>query len=215
MSMPERYHPECPPDAHKVIRPPETEVFATLCVKVEDTEESNGIVNVVEILSLMSKKPLILCSDKMKQLILENNSNEEFAPSFIRIHDDNTKASVSYTDGAVGPTMDFYDLSSKDADCSVFLDLLSKKCLICLNTLSMFTLRSVSTVYPWDRLLANQFLGQYTSAAAELSEDDIKLLTDVRYGRFDALEVENKSKTAYKFLRLERKLFLQYPTEDD
>lgn len=79
----------------------------------------------------------------------------------------------------------------------------------------MFTLRSVSTVYPWDKLLANQFLGQYTEAVSQLSEDDVKLLTDVRYGRFDALEVENKSKTAYKFLRLERKLFLQYPTEDD
>ena len=179
MSMPERYHPECPPDAHKVIRPPESEVLATLCVKVEDCEESNGMVNVVKILSLMSKKPLILCSE------------------------------------AVGPTMDFYDLSAKGSDCSGFLDLLSKKCLICLNTLSMFTLRSVSTVYPWDKLLANQFLGQYTEAVSQLSEDDVKLLTDVRYGRFDALEVENKSKTAYKFLRLERKLFLQYPTEDD
>ena len=27
MSMPERYHPECPPDAHKVIRPPVKEVL--------------------------------------------------------------------------------------------------------------------------------------------------------------------------------------------
>ncbi len=215
MSMPERYHPECPPDAHKVIRPPESEVLATLCVKVEDCEESNGMVNVVEILSLMSKKPLILCSEKMKQLILDNISDSEFSPSFIRIHDDASRASVSYVDGAVGPTMDFYDLSAKGSDCSGFLDLLSKKCLICLNTLSMFTLRSVSTVYPWDKLLANQFLGQYTEAVSQLSEDDVKLLTDVRYGRFDALEVENKSKTAYKFLRLERKLFLQYPTEDD
>ena len=34
MSMPERYHPECPPDAHKVIRPPVTEVLATLCVRL-------------------------------------------------------------------------------------------------------------------------------------------------------------------------------------
>lgn len=48
-----------------------------------------------------------------------------------------------------------------------------------------------------------------------LTDDDIALLTDVRYGRFDALNVEEKSATAYKFLRLERKLFLQYPTEDD
>ena len=79
----------------------------------------------------------------------------------------------------------------------------------------MFILRSISTVYPWDELLANQFLGQYTAALKDLTESDIKLLTDVRYGRFDALKVEEESKTAYKFLRLERKLFLQYPTEDD
>ena len=81
--------------------------------------------------------------------------------------------------------------------------------------MSMFTLRSISTVFPWDELLANQFLGQYIKARAELTDSDIKLLEDVRYGRFDALKVEEESKTAYQFLRLERKLFLQYPTEDD
>lgn len=84
-----------------------------------------------------------------------------------------------------------------------------------MDMLSMFTLRSISTVYPWDELLANQFLGQYLEASKALTDDDIALLTDVRYGRFDALSVEEKSATAYKFLRLERKLFLQYPTEDD
>ena len=68
MSMPERYHPECPPDAHKVIRPPITEVLATLCVRVPDTEEANGMDNVTDILSLMSKERIIICSEKTKDL---------------------------------------------------------------------------------------------------------------------------------------------------
>ena len=66
MPMPERYHPECPPNAHKVIRPPENEVFATLVVKVPDSEEQNGIDNVCDMLSLMSKKPIVYCSKKWK-----------------------------------------------------------------------------------------------------------------------------------------------------
>ena len=193
MSMPERYHPECPPDAHKVIRPPVKEVFATLCVKVEDSEEKNGMANVVEILSLMSKKPLILCSDKMRKLICDY-TNEN---------------------GAIGPTTDFYDFAGNSLNYKDFLKTLEKKCIVSVDMLSMFTLRSISTVYPWDELLANQFLCQYLEASKTLTDDDIALLTDVRYGRFDALNVEEKSATAYKFLRLERKLFLQYPTEDD
>lgn len=88
MSMPERYHPECPPDAHKVIRPPVKEVFATLCVKVEDSEEKNGMANVVEILSLMSKKPLILCSDKMRKLICDYTKDSEVKPEFLKVHED-------------------------------------------------------------------------------------------------------------------------------
>ena len=110
---------------------------------------------------------------------------------------------------------DIYDFAGNSDNYKEFLDLLEKKCLISLDLLSMFTLRSISTVYPWDKLLANQFLGQYLDASKTLTESDLKLLCDVRYGRFDALKVEEESKTAYKFLRLERKLFLQYPTEDD
>ena len=111
MSMPERYHPECPPDAHKVIRPPVKEVFATLCVKVEDSEEKNGMANVVEILSLMSKKPLILCSDKMRKLICDYTKDSEVKPEFLRVHEDG-KASISYENGAIGPTTDFYEMLS-------------------------------------------------------------------------------------------------------
>ena len=40
----ERIESECPPDAHKVIRPPENEVNETIVVKVEESEEQkNGI----------------------------------------------------------------------------------------------------------------------------------------------------------------------------
>ena len=203
MSMPERYHPECPPDAHKVIRPPVTEVLATLCVRVPDTEEANGMDNVTDILSLMSKEPIIICSEKMKDLINKSAAQAEIKPIFVNIHDNN-KASLVYQDGAVSSVLDFYDFAGNSDNYKEFLDLLS-----------MFTLRSISTVYPWDKLLANQFLGQYLDASKTLTESDLKLLCDVRYGRFDALKVEEESKTAYKFLRLERKLFLQYPTEDD
>ena len=37
----ERLESECPPDAHKVIRPPENEVNATIVVKVEESEEED------------------------------------------------------------------------------------------------------------------------------------------------------------------------------
>lgn len=214
MSMPERYHPECPPDAHKVIRPPLNEVHAQLCVRVPDCEEENGMDNVTDILSLMSKEPIIICSDKMRQLILDKADYAEIKPVFVRILDDN-KASLSYANGAVGESLEFFDCADKPEKFKDYLDLLEKKCLISLDMLSMFILRSISTVYPWDKLLANQFLGQYIDACKTVTEDDLKLLEDVRYGRFDALQVEETSKTAYKFLRLERKLFLSYPTEDD
>ncbi|MGN0902712.1 MAG: hypothetical protein ACI4M9_05440 [Succinivibrio sp.] len=215
MSMPERYHPECPPDAHKVIRPPVTEVKALLCVAVPDSEESNGMDNVTDILSLMSKEPYILCSDKMKDLILGSAEQAEIKPAFVKILDDKKSASIVYTDGAIGQTLPFYNFADSYQDIAKFPELLKEKCLINLDMMSMFTLRSISTVYPWDELLAKHFLTQFETASANLSEADKKLLCDVRYGRFDALKVEEESKTAYQFLRLERKLFLQYPTEDD
>lgn len=213
MSMPERYHPECPPDAHKVIRPAQTEVLATLCVSVPEGEDKNGLANVIEILSLMGKKTVINCSEAMKKLLVANTKDSDISFDFLRIHEDNL-ASIAYADGAVGPSAPLYDLA-KEGDYSNFLSVLEKKCFITVDMPSMFTLRSISTVYPWDKLLAAHFLKQYLEARQELSDEDRELLLDVRYGRFDALKVEEKSKTAYKFLRLERKLFLQYPTEDD
>ncbi len=213
MPMPERYHPECPPNAHKVIRPPENEVFAILAVKVPDSEEQNGMENVCDMLSLMSKKPIVLCSEKMEQLIKENAKNSEIEPSFIRNNAED-KAYISYIDGAQGEVLPFYDWAFAPQSFKDFLPRLQEKCLLCVDMPSMFILRSISTVYPWDKLLAQQFLGQYLQACETLTAEDKKLLEDVRYGRFDALKVEDESKTAYKFLRLERKLFLSYPTED-
>ncbi|MDO5352802.1 MAG: hypothetical protein Q4E81_08250 [Succinatimonas sp.] len=213
MPMPERYHPECPPNAHKVIRPPENEVFAILAVKVPDSEEQNGMENVCDMLSLMSKKPIVLCSEKMEQLIKENAKNSEIEPSFIRNNAED-KAYISYIDGAQGEVLPFYDWAFDPQSFKDFLPRLQEKCLLCVDMPSMFILRSISTVYPWDKLLAQQFLGQYLQACETLTAEDKKLLEDVRYGRFDALKVEDESKTAYKFLRLERKLFLSYPTED-
>lgn len=213
MPMPERYHPECPPNAHKVIRPPENEVFAILAVKVPDSEEQNGMENVCDMLSLMSKKPIVLCSEKMEQLIKENAKNSEIEPSFIR-NNAKDKAYISYIDGAQGEVLPFYDWAFAPQSFKDFLPRLQEKCLLCVDMPSMFILRSISTVYPWDKLLAQQFLGQYLQACETLTAEDKKLLEDVRYGRFDALKVEDESKTAYKFLRLERKLFLSYPTED-
>lgn len=213
MPMPERYHPECPPNAHKVIRPPENEVFAILAVKVPDSEEQNGMENVCDMLSLMSKKPVVLCSEKMEQLIKENAKNSEIEPSFIRNNAED-KAYISYIDGAQGEVLPFYDWAFAPQSFKDFLPRLQEKCLLCVDMPSMFILRSISTVYPWDKLLAQQFLGQYLQACETLTAEDKKLLEDVRYGRFDALKVEDESKTAYKFLRLERKLFLSYPTED-
>ena len=115
MSMPERYHPECPPDAHKVIRPPLKEVHALLCVKVNDTEEANGMDNVCDILSLMNKKPFIVCSEKMKELIKASAAQAEIEPEFVVVHENN-KASISYADGSVSNTFDYYDFADIQKD---------------------------------------------------------------------------------------------------
>lgn len=214
MPMPEHLHPECPPDAHKVIRPEENKVFATLCVYISEEELNNGIGEVCDIISRMSKKPLLQCSEKVKKAILEKAADFEIEPGFVTALDGN-KATVSYADGSVGPTQDYVKLEFADASYKEFLDLLSKKTIISIDVFSMFIMRSLSTIYPWDKLLANHFLNQYLTCAANVTEEDKKLLRDFRYGRLDPYENKEKSVTAYEFLRLERKLFLQYPTEDD
>ena len=77
----------------------------------------------------------------------------------------------------------------------------------------MLILRSISTVYPWDKLLAGDFIRQYIKASDAISDEDRDLLRQIRYGKYDPMNA--KDTKAYQFLRLERKLFLQYPSEDD
>ena len=56
---------------------------------------------------------------------------------------------------------------------------------------------------------------QYERARGLLSAADLDLLQDIRYGRKDGYSIKETDPNAYQYLRLERKLFLQYPTEDD
>lgn len=212
MSMPKRFQPKCPPDAHKVMRDPENKVIATLAVKVEDYELENGADNICELITAFSKKPLILCSDKVKSAILEAK-DDTLVPEFVEKLSSNSCRAVSVT-GAVGATVPFCELNKPELVAAEFLDVLKREGVIAISMPSMYILRSISTVYAWDALLAKQFLSQYENAVKQLTADDRKLLSDVRYGREDALKVKERSESAYPFLRLERKLFLQYPTED-
>ena len=107
----------------------------------------------------------------------------------------------------------FYDFAGDYQNFKDFLTYLNEQCLISVDTLSMLVLRSISTVYPWDKLLAGDFVRQYLKAMAALTAEDRLLLTDIRYGRASS-EIKQSKPEAYQFLRLERKLFLQYPSED-
>lgn len=210
MSMPPRFEPSCPPDAHKVMRDPENKVVAELCVAISDHELSYGVANICDLLSAFSKKPLLYCSDKVREEILKVAANCEITPRFLNINGD--KAVIM--PGEAGVDYDVCDLTDNAQASSKFLDALIKKCVIIINMPSMYILRSISTVFEWDLLLAKQFLTQYDKASAQLTDSDKELLQKVRYGKEDALKVKELSESAYPFLRLERKLFLQYPTED-
>ena len=213
MSQIERLHPDCPPDAHKVIRPPENELNALLCVLVTEKEvQTYGIIDVLDVLALMSQKPLLLCSKEIEEEILKNCEKAELDPAFIRVHSDNT-CSIAYKDGAISSTMPFYDFAPDYNNFKHFLEKLSEKCVVTVDMLSMLILRSISTIYPWEKLLAGDFINQYIKASAALNDDDRHLLREIRYGKIAPEEA--KDTAAYQFLRLERKLFLQYPSEDD
>lgn len=216
MSKIERLQPECPPDAHKVIRPPENKVNATLVIKIADKKEflKYNSFDVCETLALFSEKPIIYCDDEIKALILEGADEAEIKPSFLKLHDDNT-ASIEYIDGAISSSKPFYDLADSYKNYDKFLEKLVEDCYISVNTLSMLILRSISTVYPWDVLLAGDFVRQYISANDKLTNEDLDLFLDIRYGRIDPFTKKDSDPDMYNYLRLERKLFLQYPTEDD
>lgn len=212
MSKVERLQSECPPDAHKVIRPPENKLNASLAVFVSDSElDKYNASDLCEVLALMNESPLIYCSNKVKEAIIEKATEAQIKPRFLIIHEDHT-ASINYTDGSQSSAQEYFDLSSKDADFTTFLDKLACKCFIIVDSLSMLILRSISTVYPWDKLLAGDFVRQYIKAKAMLTDNDISKLLDIRYGKLAPTTIENTD--AYTFLRLERKLFLQYPTDD-
>ena len=61
--------------------------------------------------------------------------------------------------------------------------------------------------------LASDFIRQYLGACEILDDKEIQDLFDVRYGRQEGSAL--KDAKAFHFLKLERKLFLQYPTNDD
>lgn len=212
----ERMETECPPDAHKVIRPPENEVKATICVKLTEQEaEQYGEVDFCNTLSLMSSKPLILCSDKCREMIAKHKKDCEIEPCYLQVSADGTEANISYDDGAQGPSMPCVDLSKDPKDAERFLDELTKKQFIIIDSYAMLILRSISTVYPWDKLLANDYLRQYLQARADITQHDLDLFIEVRYGRKDGFGLKSSDPKAYRYLQIERKLFLQYPAEDD
>lgn len=215
MAHTERMQTECPPDAHKVIRPPETEVKATICVKL-DSEEAKlyGITDFCEVLALMGAKPLVYTEDAdLKSKIIAQKDASEIEPAFLK--KDGDVAYLTYADGAQGQALPFVDYTEQPQQVEHFFEDLQKKQFIIIDSASMLILRSISTVFPWDGLLAGDFLRQYLKALADVGETEHKLLTEVRYGRKDGYPLKTENPKAYAFLRLERKMFLQYPTEDD
>lgn len=215
MAQVERMQTECPPDAHKVIRPPENEVKATICVKVDSAEaQTYGIEDFCSVLALMGTKPLVFTEDSaLKEQIIAQKQASEIEPAFLK--KDGDVAYFTYADGAQGQALPFIDYTTDKQQVANFFEDLGKKQFIIIDSADMLILRSISTVYPWDKLLAGDFLRQYLKASSEVTEADRKLLTEIRYGRKDGLSIKESDPTAYAFLRLERKLFLQYPTEDD
>lgn len=211
----ERLKPECPPDAHKVIRPPENKLYALLAVYIKDDSEIKNfsLEDFCQVLALMGPKPLIYCDKNVKEQIISKAKEAEIEPTFLVVHDDGM-ASYEDMEGAISQTYPFYDFAKDYKNFSSFLDKLSEKCIISVDMLSMLILRSISTVYPWDKLLAGDFVRQYLKAYGDLTQDDVKTLLDIRYGRVEALDTKESCPIAYQFLKLERKLFLQYPTDD-
>ncbi|SPT68022.1 Uncharacterised protein [Anaerobiospirillum thomasii] len=211
----ERLKPECPPDAHKVIRPPENKLHALLAIYIKDDSEikTYGLDDFCQVLSLMGQKPLIYCNDAIKEQICSKAAAFEIEPTFLVVHDDGM-ASIVDMNGATSHTYTFEHMATDYKLFEGFLDKLSDKCIISVDMLSMLILRSISTVFPWDRLLAGDFIRQYIKAYGDLNEDNIKTLLEIRYGRYEALDAKEKDPVAYQFLKLERKLFLQYPTDD-
>lgn len=208
MPMPPRLQPVCPPSAHKVIRPPETRILARLCIAVSDAELSRGAGEICLLLKAFADRPLVLGSAAVRQALDAAAAAAEVKLVYVR--DLGGGRACAEAEGAEARECVFYD-DAASGNYQDFFSQLKEDCIISLDMLSMYILRSVSTVYAWDGLLARQFLGQYFKARNNLVPGDQELLQDVRYGHAEALKLKEKSSTAYAFSRLERKLFLQYP----
>lgn len=218
MAHVERMQTECPPDAHKVIRPPENEVKAYLCVRLDPAEcDRYGIADFCNVIGLMSSRPLLLCSDELKDKIIAQAQESEIDPAFLQIHEDGTSCHLNYASGAQSQTFSCVDLTDDPelAKVAGYLDLLGTEQIIIIDAAAMLILRSISTVYPWDKLLAGDYLRQYLKARKEVTAADLDIFREVRYGRVEAYPLKEKEPRAYRYLQLERKLYLQYPDEDD
>ena len=79
----------------------------------------------------------------------------------------------------------------------------------------MLILRSISTVFPWDPLLAQHYMTQYLQARDKVGPEELDLFMKVRYGRIERFSLKSLNENAYNFLQIESKLYLQYATDDD
>lgn len=211
-----RMQTECPPDAHKVIRPPEKVCKAILCVKLNEAEaQEYGATDFCSAISLMGAKPFLVCSDEIRQLIKEHKAQAQIDPAYLQVSADGTEAYVSYDDGAQGQSLPVVDLTQENANVGAFLDLLTQKQYIIIDSYSMLILRSISTVFPWDPLLAQHYLTQYLQARDNVTAEELELFIKVRYGCMEGFSLKSLNKNAYNFLQIEKKLYLQYATEDD
>ena len=232
MSQVVRMQTECPPDAHKVIRPPEQEVKALLCVKLNDAEcEFYGEADFCQALGLMSAQPLVSCSEGLRKLITDKAPVLEQKPRFLQVYSEAPTSPVSstgdaaslplkeghinYADGSQSQSYLILDLVAHPELMEQFLSLLEKPYILVVPPESMLILRSISTVYPWDKLLASDYLRQYLRAHAAIGPNELQLFLEVRYGRREGYSLKSVNPQAYAFLQLERKLYLQYPDEDD
>lgn len=203
----ERLHTECPPDAHKVLRQPDNECNALICLNIYDWEVNEyGANNVAELISIFNKKAYV-CASENTINALKPFVTEEFTPIFL-------KRNGNVLQGEDNQSLTCEDFFSDVNHMNSYLDTLAKKTFVLVDTLSMYILKSISTVYPWDKLLASDFVRQYIKAYSALSDKDKKELNDVHYGKIYWETLKEQNPTAYTFLRLERKLYLQYPSED-
>ncbi|MBQ9275225.1 MAG: hypothetical protein IJ228_10455 [Succinivibrio sp.] len=210
MPMPDHLQPECPPDAHKVMRPPEHEIKAQLVVVLTPSALRGGITHLASLLMAMSKTPYLLCPEQIKTQLEQECAGSECKPVFLIRQ---SPAQAALPDGTLA--RELVDLSADPQKSQDFLSLLEKEIYLGCDLRSMYILRSISTVYAWDALLAQHFLAQYHQAVKDLVAGDDDLLDEVRQGKLDTPTLKEKSQSAYALVRLERKLFLQYPTAED